>query len=262
MHGPVGEVGKILSFETGKELPFDLSLDEEGREGEGFDEPEELENLEELEEFEGLEGFDEDYIDAGVLDDDYDDAEEVDKVDELDDLDGQGVAGVHYEYGDQTGLPLQALCEFRILWPELIFVCLVLRDYLGSRYDLEYSKTRKGLDWTLEWVTVRRFQIVVLDCLCMYASPSQAKSIRKIFTESYPNLGGYCTQYVDKLACTYASKNAEQRLKLLPQLPRKITFLGSEYRSLEAKIRMTAREHGCPPWELSLVDEIPEDFIW
>jgi hypothetical protein len=239
MHGPVGEVGKILSFETGKELPFDLSLDE-------------------------------DYIDAGELDDDYDDPEEVEEVEELDDLDGaggadldgQGVAGVHYEYGDQTGLPLQALCEFRIMWPELIFVCLVLRDYLGSRFDLEYSKTRKGLDWTLEWVTVRRFQIVVLDCLCMYASPSQAKSIRKIFTESYSNMGGYCTQYVDKLGNTYAGKNAAQRLKLLPLLPRKITFLGNEYRSLEAKIRKTAGEYGCPPWELSLVEEIPEDFIW
>lgn len=272
-YGPVGDGGKILSFETGKELPFDLSLDGDGVGGEDLDGPEELEDLEELEEFEGFEGFDEDYIDTGELDEAYDDPDAADdgndaeELQELGDSDDANVAtldeaGFHYESGAQTGLPLQAICEFRILWPELIFVSLLLREYLGSRYDLEYSKTLKGLDWSLEWVTVRRFQIVVLDCLCLHVSPAQAKSIRKIFLESYSFMRGYCTQYVDKLTNTYAGKSAEQRLKLLPLLPKRIMAQGSDYRFLEAEIRKTASEYGCPPWELSLVEEIPEDFKW
>ncbi len=161
--------------------------------------------------------------------------------------------GPRDEGGERTGLPLQSISGFRIMWPEVIFVSLLLREHLGSRYDLEYSKQLKGLDWTLDWVAVRRFQIVILDCLYLHVSPGQAKSIRKIFLESYSHMSGYCTQYVDKLTNTFARKNAEQRLKLLPLLPRRIMVQGNDYRSLEAGIRKTAREYGCPPWELSLI---------
>ena len=270
MKGPVGDAGRILSFETGKELPFDLSLDEPGAEADRVEEPEELE---ELDEFDGIDSLDEDFIDAGELDEDYDEAEEAEELEELEELDSEdgvgGVdlaatigAGVHYEAGKQTGLPLQSECEFRILWPELIFVCLILRDYLGSRYDLEYSKKMRGLDWTTEWVAVRRFQIVILDCLCLYASPAQARSIRKVFMDSYSSMYDYCTQYADKLTNSFAGKNAEQRLKLLPQLPRKMISRGSDYRLMEAEIQSTAREYGCPPWELGLVEEVPPNFEW
>jgi hypothetical protein len=267
MKGPVGDAGRILSFRTGKELPFDQSLDEEEVGGDG------LEELEELEEFDGIEDFDEDYIDAGELDDAYDDAEDPEAVEELEepgDAEDGGAGeladplgqGFRYEPGKKTGLPLQAVCEFRIMWPDVIFVSLLLREYLGSRYDLEYGKKLKGLDWTLDWVAVRRFQIVVLDCLCLHVSPAQAKSIRKMFMESYSNMRGYCTQYVDKLSYTFAGKNAEQRLRTLSQLPRKILAQGNDYRAMEAEIRVTARDYGCPTWELGLVDETPPDFEW
>jgi hypothetical protein len=267
MKGPVGDAGRILSFKTGKELPFDLSLD--GVES-GDDGLEDLEELEELEEFDGIEDFDEDYIDAGELDDSYDDVAAPEAVEEPGSTEGDGagdlvdplVPGFRFAPGEKTGLPLQAVCEFRIMWPDVIFVSLLLREYLGSRYDLEYGKKLKGLDWTLDWVVVRRFQIVVLDCLCLHISPAQAKSIRKIFMESYSNLRGYCTQYVDKLSYTFAGKNAEQRLKSLPQLPRKIVAQGSDYRIMEAEIRVTARDYGCPTWELGLVEELPQNFEW
>ena len=169
---------------------------------------------------------------------------------------------MNYESGKHTGLPLQATCEFSILWPELIFVCLLLKDYLGSRYDLEYGKRLKGLDWTLDWVVVRRFQIVVLDCLCLHASPVQVKSIRKVFLESNSSMHGYCTQYVDKLTHSFAGKNAEQRLKLLPLLPKRIVVPGNDYRLIEAEVRAMAREYRCPPWELSLMEDFPTNFDW
>ncbi|MGD9941069.1 MAG: hypothetical protein AB7T74_14840 [Clostridia bacterium] len=267
MKGPVVDAGRILSFKTGKELPFDQSLDgvESGDDG--------LEELEELEEFDGIEDFDEDYIDAGELDDAYDDAEEPEAMEELDepgtmgnstagDLAGTLGPGFRFVPGEKTGLPLQAVCEFRIMWPDVIFVSLLLREYLGSRYDLAYGKKLKGLDWTLDWVAARRFQIVVLDCLCLHVSPAQARSIRKLFMESYSNLVGYCTQYVDKLSYTFAWKNVEQRLKMLPQLPRKIVAQGNDYRAMEAEIRLTARDYGCPTWELGLTEELPSDFEW
>ncbi|MFH2115708.1 MAG: hypothetical protein ABIJ86_14510 [Spirochaetota bacterium] len=267
MHGPVADAGRILSFETGKELPFDLSLDGDSIGEDGLEEPEELE---ELEDFEGIESFDEDFIDTGELDEDYDEVGEADEAEsavEVDGADGADLAaavgaGVYYESGGQTGLPLQTVCEFRIMWPEVIFDCLVLREYLGSRYDLEYDKKQKGLDWTLDWVVVRRFQIVVLECLCLYAGPTQAKSIRKIFMDSFASMDGYCTQYVDKLVYVFAGKNAEQRLRLLPQLPKKMVTRGSEYQSLEAEMQSKARKYGCPTWELDLVEEVPADFKW
>lgn len=259
MSGPASEAGKILSFETGKELPFDLSLDDVDTEEAG-----------ELEDFDGMDGFDEDYIDAGELDEVYDDpeaAEELEELEEPDEMDPGDPAspfgpGFHSEPGEHTGLPLQVVCEFRIMWPEVIFVCLLLREYLGSRYDLEYNKKWKGLDWTLEWVAVRRFQIVVLECLCLHVSPAQARSIRKIFMESCSNLSGYCTQYVDKLTNTFAGRNAEQRLKTLSQLPRKLVAQGSDYSALDAEIRNKAGQSDCPPWELSLVDDTADDFVW
>jgi hypothetical protein len=31
---------------------------------------------------------------------------------------------------------------------------------------------------------------------------------------------------------------------------------------MEAEVRATAREYGCPPWELSLIKGLPTDFDW
>ena len=258
---PGEPAGKILSFASGKELPFDLSLEEEGAINDTLDD---AENLEELEEFVSSNGFDEDYIDSGVLDEAYDESEDSAAAVGMTDAERTLPAALaeQLDMGKQTGLPLQDNFEFRMLWPQLIFACLVLQSYLGSRYELGYSKKLKGLDWTLDWVSVRRFQIIVLDCLCQNISPAQSKAIRGMFMDSLTSLDGYCTQYVDKLSYAFARKNAAQRLHLLPQLTKKIIVKSRDYWLLEAEIQSAARKSGRPTWELSLSEEAPNPIEW
>ncbi len=152
------------------------------------------------------------------------------------------------------------LCEFRLLWPEAIFICFVLNIYLGNYALLKNRKSLKGIDWTPAWVSVRKFQVLVIECLCNTVIPSKSKSIKNLFMDNLWAPFDYCTHYIDSLAIEYISLTPEKRIRLLGLLPSKTTNKGRDYYLLESRVTASARHHGVPVWEIDT--DYPEEVDW
>lgn len=96
------------------------------------------------------------------------------------------------------------LYKIEVLWPELLFVVMVLNDFKWF-----YAKRRSKSSYTplTEWRSlwdssvsqVRMFQSAVAKCLRETLSEASYARVVKQMNRPYPWVEGYITQYIDVL---------------------------------------------------------------
>lgn len=166
------------------------------------------------------------------------------------------------ESDDSGEGPDPDLFEFRILWPEAIFLSFVMQVHLVLPINLKYKKKYKYHHQSVEWAVARAFQLKILECLFRVVPPGKVSSIRKLYEEYLFITGSYCTQYIEYETLQYSKLDPTERPRRLGLLPARIVNTNSQYDTIESQVGSVARQHGVPAWEIAsgYLDDIEEDW--
>lgn len=158
--------------------------------------------------------------------------------------------------------------KFEVLWPELLFVVMVLNDFIWY-----YSKKRSKSSYTplTEWRSlwdsdisqVRMFQSSVARCLRATLSEASYARVLKQMNRTCPWMEGYITQYVDMLNIRFLDMDRDRRQKNISIMAKRLAEKNTEYLTLEQGVTAAARRHQCPVEDIQMVGlDYQEDIEW
>lgn len=158
--------------------------------------------------------------------------------------------------------------KIEVLWPELLFVVMVLNDFIWL-----YAKRRSKSSYTplTEWRSlwdsavsqVRMFQSSVAKCLRETLSEASYARVLKQMNRAYPWVEGYITQFVDVLNLRFLEMDRDGRQKSISIMAKRLAEKNKEYLTLEQEVTAAARRHQCSVEDIKMVGlDYPEDFEW
>lgn len=154
-----------------------------------------------------------------------------------------------------------------VLWPEMLFVIMVLNDfvrmYAGKKakksYDLLLDKQNI---WDEAIAQVRFFQSATAKCIKETVSGASFSRMINLMNKDYTWFEGYAAQYVDMLNCRFLDMDNEKRLKSIPTMAKRLAEHGDEYRAVKEDIIAAAKEYNCPVENIRANVDYPDDFEW
>ncbi|UOY91146.1 hypothetical protein MUG87_11295 [Ectobacillus sp. JY-23] len=155
----------------------------------------------------------------------------------------------------------------QMLWPELLFVTIALNDFV-KLYGAKQSKDRftylqdKHNIWDRNIAQVRMFQAAVASCLKEELTPNMFSRTMNMLNGRYFSVGGYITQYIDVLNEQFLQMNKEKRMKSISLMAKRLTELNGDYQDIREIVREAAARYGCPPDDVRLNVEYPEEIEW
>lgn len=158
--------------------------------------------------------------------------------------------------------------KIEVLWPELLFVVMVLNDfiwfYAKSRSKSSYTPLTEWRSlWDLAVSQVRMFQSAVAKCLRETLSEASYARVLKQMNRPYPWMEGYITQYVDMLNLRFLDMDCEGRQKSISIMVKRLAEKNNEYLTLEQEVTAAARRHQCSIEDIKVVGlDYPDDFKW
>lgn len=151
--------------------------------------------------------------------------------------------------------------KFYVLWPEVLFVAMALNHFVEL-----YSKTLKGakgrhlfVEENVVWV--RMFQSAVYRCLASTVSKQAFSRVLNLLNNSYIDVYGYLTQYIDFLNHHFAELSSEERPKNLLKVAIRMSKQGTEYDQLERELLAAAAYYNCSVEDVRLNLRFP-DVEW
>lgn len=158
--------------------------------------------------------------------------------------------------------------KIEVLWPELLFVVMVLNDFIWF-----YAKNRSKSSYTplTEWRAlwdpaishVRMFQSAVAKCLKEALSEASYARVLKQMNRAYPWMEGYITQYVDMLNLRFLDMDRDGRQKSISIMAKRFAEKNKEYLMLEQEVMAASRRHQCSVEDIKMVGlDYPEDIEW
>lgn len=147
--------------------------------------------------------------------------------------------------------------KFNTLWPEMIFICLALNDFINFKIDRD-KVTRFDKNITI----IRNLQSTFYNCVENTLSKHAFKKFRDAISFPKTIYKNYLTQYIDTLNLDYINSNPNTRLKRLGSIIEKIANKGNDYYAIENQIKNFAMENNVSISSIDLVKNYPEDLIW
>ncbi|WP_078544543.1 DUF6904 family protein [Litchfieldia alkalitelluris] len=156
---------------------------------------------------------------------------------------------------------------FNVLWPELLFVTIVLNEFVTLYAKKQVKNSYKPiLDYRNVWDSsiahVRVFQAAILKCLKDSISESSYSRTLKLMNSEYQSFTYYATQYIDELNVKYLSMDKEKRQKNITIMAKRIAEQSGEYHKVREAVLAFAREHNCSINEVRTGNDYPEEIDW
>lgn len=165
---------------------------------------------------------------------------------------------------------------FRILWPEAAFVAAVLDNFilLSSAAKLYVERLPKELREGIPTVSsdnialIHYFQELVWNELERVVGAWQVRAIFGEYNElrkvhfKFPQLDGYCTQWLDLLNMKYLCSDPERRSSYLAPILTQLFSINEGYLSLKQDIDVFAQQEGIRVTGIRLTDSWINNFEW
>lgn len=160
-----------------------------------------------------------------------------------------------------AGSEMNIYLSFETYWPEMIFVCYALNDFIYL-----YEKNHQTHGWDATIATVRKFQAATATCLQETLTTNKFAQLKKYFTPHsvwHTNkYEGYATQYLDMLNIKFLQMDRPKREKNLSIFAKRLAEQDQQYLRERTAIHEFARETGLQPDEVRYSKEYPEDIEW
>lgn len=160
-----------------------------------------------------------------------------------------------------VGSEMNIYLSFETYWPEMIFVCYALNDFIHL-----HEKNSKTHSWDATIATVRKFQAAVATCLQETLTNNKFTQIKKFFTPrgSWDNdkYKGYATQYLDMLNIKFIQMDRPKREKNLSIFAKRLAEIDQQYLQEKKAIHAFAHEQGLHPDQIRYSKEYPDHFDW
>ncbi|WP_453989995.1 DUF6904 family protein [Bacillus nitroreducens] len=157
---------------------------------------------------------------------------------------------------------------FNVLWPELLFVTMVLNDFV-SLYARKISKDNYNgtqdhrVIWDPAVASVRGFQAAIATHLMNSIPETSHVRILRLMNDRFISFDYYATQYVDKLNGKFIRMTKEKREKNITIMVKRIAEQGDDYQRVREDVLEAAEEYNCSMTEIRPIkDEYPDDFEW
>lgn len=157
-----------------------------------------------------------------------------------------------------VGAEMNIYLSFETYWPEMIFVCYALNDFIYL-----YGKNNKTHAWDATIATVRKFQAAVATCFEETLTVQKFAQLKKYIEdrESY-KYERYATQYLDKLNIKYIEMDRPKREKNLSIFAKRLAEKDQAYLQEKRAVYEFAKDHGLHPNEVRYYKEYPEFIEW
>ncbi|TWT16005.1 hypothetical protein [Planomicrobium sp. CPCC 101079] len=143
-----------------------------------------------------------------------------------------------------------------ILWPEILFAALVLRDFSRLRQAESESP-----EWDFHLHTIAHFQALILDCLHGQIEEENYRILLQAFSAS-SRMEDYAIQYIDFLNLQYIGMAVSQRKKALPSIAAKIAAQDQDYLSFRQQVIASANPSKKAIHEIPIQTDYPETILW
>ena len=159
------------------------------------------------------------------------------------------------------GSEMNIYLSFETYWPEMIFVCYALNDFIYL-----HEKKHKIHAWDSTIATVRKFQAAVSKCLQDTLTPNKFAQLKKYITpqNSWRTIRyeSYATQYLDKLNLKFIEMDRVKREKNLSIFAKRLGELDAQYYQEKQAIYEFAKENGICPDQVRNSKQYPDDIEW
>ncbi|MFD1677647.1 DUF6904 family protein [Alicyclobacillus fodiniaquatilis] len=157
--------------------------------------------------------------------------------------------------------------KIEVLWPELLFVVMVLNDFIWFYAKKQTKSSFTPLtEWRNSWnptiSQVRMFQAAVARCLSETLSEASFPRVLKQMNRAYPWMDSYLFQYVDLLNIRFLEMDRDTRRKNISIMVKRLAEKNKEYTELEQEVAAAARQHHCTVFDIKIGLDYPADFEW
>lgn len=157
--------------------------------------------------------------------------------------------------------------SFNVLWPEVLFVLMVLNDFIRLYAKKQakgnyYALTDYRNIWDFAIATIRNFQSVIANCMKETIPETSINRVFKLINHDYSWSDNYATQYLDELNCKFIDMDPEKRLKNITIMAKRLAEKGRDYQVVKEAVLEAAREYNCHMTELRTSTEYPETIEW
>lgn len=159
------------------------------------------------------------------------------------------------------GTEMNIYLSFETYWPEMLFVCFALNDFIQLR-----EKHEKTHAWDPTIATVRKFQAALARCLQQTLTTQKFAQIKRYITpssiwDSY-KYEGYATQYLDKLNIKFIEMASSKRENNISIFAKRLAVKDQQYLNEKQDVHEFAREQGIHPNEVRYYKDYPEEIEW
>lgn len=159
--------------------------------------------------------------------------------------------------------------KINILWPELLFVTMVLNDFVR---EYAQKKTNRSYDyfqdkqiiWNKSVAQIRVFQSCIQVCIQETIPETlfsrMMNTLHKKYT--YNGFGNYITQYVDILNEKFIGMDKAKRQKNISIMAKRLVEQGNEYQRVKRDVIHAAEIHQCEVENIDVGADYPDEIDW
>lgn len=155
-----------------------------------------------------------------------------------------------------------------VYWPELLFVQMVLNDFIQlygrkrAKKTYVYIMDKKNI-WDDNIAMVRLFQGAVANCIKETVPSTSFTRTMNLMHKEYTWFNNYITQYLDLLNIRFIEMDREKRIKSIPTMAKRLAEYGTEYKKVKDDIELAAKHYNTTVENIQLKNiEYPEEIEW
>ncbi|UOR11419.1 DUF6904 family protein [Halobacillus amylolyticus] len=157
--------------------------------------------------------------------------------------------------------------SIHVLWPELLFVTMALNDFVKEYAGKKSKNTYRMMEdksniWDAAIANVKMFQSAIAKAIKETIPDTSYSRTINLLIKDYSWTIGYTTQYVDLLNCRFCDMDAEERLKKITIMAKRLAEFGKEYKEVRAEVAEAAKRYKCLPDEIRLKMDYPDEIDW
>lgn len=157
--------------------------------------------------------------------------------------------------------------SFNILWPELLFVAMVLNNFVILYSKKQAKNSYVPLQdyrniWDPTIAHVRGFQAAVFNLIKETVSESTFSRLMKLINSGDVSFHFYTTQYIDELNLAFIEMNKEKRNKNISIMAKRIAEQGTKYQEVKQAVMEAARKYNCSITDIKSIVDYPEEIEW
>ncbi|MCT2534818.1 hypothetical protein NC661_04235 [Aquibacillus koreensis] len=157
--------------------------------------------------------------------------------------------------------------SFHVYWPEVIFVNMVLNDFINIYAAKKSNKAYRRLEhkntiWDATIANVRMFQAAIAKTIKSSIAETSHARVMGLMNREYSDMAGFATQYLDLLNVKFLNMEKEKRQKNITVMIKRLAEQGKDYQDVKSEVREAAKKYNCSTEDISLKEEYPEDVEW